>query len=193
METRRPAAAWAAVSCWCAVAGWFAFVQGTRVPLLSLVDFGFHELGHLVMYIVPINQVLTAAMGSIMQCAVPSGLALYFALRRRDGVAACACAAWAATNFQDASVYIADAPYQRLELIGGEHDWAFVLGPDGFNRLHDAHMIASLVRDAGLVFLLVAGAYALYGLYRAVSGSGNATPSRVVATASRSDDLFPSR
>jgi hypothetical protein len=25
-------------------------------------------------------------------------------------------------------VYVADAPFQRLELIGGEHDWAFVLG-----------------------------------------------------------------
>src|SRR5262245_13879054 len=78
MPRRYPATAWCAALAWCAIAGWFAFVRGARVPVLWGVDLGFHELGHLVMYILPINQVLTAAMGSIMQCAVPAGLAAYF-------------------------------------------------------------------------------------------------------------------
>ena len=84
------------------------------------------------MYVFPINQILTAAMGSIMQCAVPLGLAdvLRVVPPRLDRDWSCASRG-RATNFQDASVYIADAPYQRLELIGGEHDWAFVLGPEG--------------------------------------------------------------
>src|SRR3954451_5253270 len=88
-------AAWIAVLVWCGVAAWFGFVQTERVPLLGYVDLGFHELGHLIMYILPINQVLTAAMGSIMQCAVPLGLAVYFSVWRKDRVASCACAAWA--------------------------------------------------------------------------------------------------
>jgi len=34
---------------WCGVAGWFAFVRNARVPVLWFVDFGFHELGHMIM------------------------------------------------------------------------------------------------------------------------------------------------
>jgi hypothetical protein len=178
--------AWAAVLAWCAICGWFAFVRNGRVPLVSLVDFGFHELGHLVMYVLPINEILTAAMGSIMQCAVPLGLAAYFWFARRDPIALVACVAWASTNFQDASVYIADAPYERLELIGGEHDWAFVL--DHLGRMEQAATIASFVRNTGILVLLVAITLGVVGLLSSfstrASGPGAATPSKA-------DDLFP--
>jgi hypothetical protein len=179
-------AAWIAVLVWCGVAGWFAFGQTERVPLLGNVDLGFHELGHLIMYILPINEVLTAAMGSIMQCAVPLGLAIYFWVWRNDRVAACVCAAWAATNFSDVSVYIADAPYERLPLIGGEHDWAFILGPEHFDRLNDAHTIAGATKSFGLILLCATFVYAFYALTRCSSAS---VPD--AATASKSDDLFP--
>jgi len=138
----------------CLVLGWFAFVRGTRVPLLGLVDLGVHELGHLVTYVLP--DVWTAAMGSIAQVAVPLGLAAYFGLRWRDPIAAGICLAWAATSAQDASVYVADAPYQHLALIGGEHDWAFVLGPAHLDALEHAAGIAGIVKGFGAL-LLVAG------------------------------------
>ena len=54
-------------------------------------------------------------------------------------------------------MYIADAPYQRLTLIGGEHDWAFVLGPSHLNMLDRAGLIAAVV-TAFAVALVVAGA-----------------------------------
>src|SRR5215207_9654346 len=79
-------AAWATVLGWCALTGWFAFARGTRVPMLSRVDLGFHELGHLVMYILTIHEVLTAAMGSIFQCAIPLGIGAYFWFVRRDAL-----------------------------------------------------------------------------------------------------------
>lgn len=189
----RPRAHWIAVLAWCAVCGWFAFVRGVRVPLVSAADLGFHELGHLIMYVLPINQILTAAMGSIMQCAVPLGLATYFWVWRRDPIGSLVCLAWASTNLQDASVYIADAPYQRLELIGGEHDWAFVLGQ--LHKLQDAHLIATVVRDSGLLVLLVAIAIAAFGLVRALAPGSRALSAPAAnpgaATASRADDLFP--
>jgi hypothetical protein len=185
----RPVAVWVAVLGWCAVAGWFAFVQSVRVPLLSLADLGFHELGHLIMYVIPINQVLTAAMGSIMQCAVPLGLAVYFASFRRDRVAALACLAWAATNFQDVSVYIADAPTQALQLIGGEHDWAFALGPEGLDRLDQAAQLASTVRGIGVLILLSAIVLALSGLW--ASWTSTPAPSLDAATRTSPDDLRP--
>jgi hypothetical protein len=184
----RTTAAWIAVLCWCAVCGWFAFVQSHRVPLVSLADLGFHELGHLIMYVFPISQILTAAMGSIMQCAVPLGLATYFGWWRKDQVGMIACLAWASTNFQDASVYIADAPYQRLELIGGEHDWAFVLGSEGLDRLHQAAQIASTVRGIGLLILIVAIGLGVSGLWRALS---TPAPTPVAARATTPDDLWP--
>jgi hypothetical protein len=186
MANRRPALFGALA--WCALCGWIAFVRGDRVPLLWYVDLGFHELGHLIMYIIPINEALTAAMGAINQCAVPLGIALYFYFWRRDAIAGCVCLAWAATNFQDASVYIADAPYQRLQLIGGEHDWAAVLGPAHLNIWQDAHLIATVVRDTGLVLLFVAA----FVLIRILVFSSSASV-RAAATEPRSDDLFPSR
>jgi hypothetical protein len=182
----RPPAVWVAVLVWCVVCGWFAFIRGTRVPIVSIADFGFHELGHLVMYVIPINQILTAAMGSIMQCAVPLGLAVYFWSLRSDHVGAVACLAWAATNFHDASVYIADAPYEQLELIGGEHDWAFIL--DKLDRMEQASGVATVTRSAGVLLLLAAIALGCLGLL-GVFSTRAAGP--VGATASRSDDLFP--
>lgn len=139
----------------CAALGWCAFVWDARVPLLAYVNLGFHELGHLIFYIVPINAVITAAAGSANQCLVPLGLAVYFAVWRRDRLAGALCLAWAATNFQEAAVYIADAPYERLQLIGGEHDWAFVLGPEHLDRLTGAGSIASVVGGIGVLLLVV--------------------------------------
>lgn len=180
-----------AVLTWCSVVGWYAFLHDTRVPVVWYVDLGFHELGHLVMYVFPISEVLTAAMGSVFQCAIPLGLAAYFWFGRKDRASACVCAAWAAANFQDASVYIADAPYERLELIGGEHDWAFILGPEHFNRLDDAHTIAAVVRGSGLVLLLVAVVIAIDGLLSVlVTRSSVSGPD--AATAATPDDLWPS-
>jgi hypothetical protein len=37
----------------CLLFGWIAFVRGAGVPLLGLVDLGFHELGHLLTYPYP--------------------------------------------------------------------------------------------------------------------------------------------
>lgn len=185
--TGRPrTVAWMLVLAWCAACGWFAFVQHRRVPLVSIADFGFHELGHLVMYVFPINQVLTAAMGSIMQCAVPLGLAAYFWFKRRDPIGLVACLAWASTNFQDASVYIADAPYERLELIGGEHDWAYVF--DHLHRMEQAGTVASIVRDTGVLILLAALALGVLGLCGVFSTRAS-DPGE--ATRGTADDLFP--
>src|SRR5437879_4859431 len=115
----------------CGALGWWAFVRDERVPLLSLVNLGFHELGHLLTYWLP--SVVTAMMGSINQVLVPLLLAGYFLWGGRDRLAAALCLAWAATNAQEAAVYIADAPFQQLPLIGGQHDWGFVLGPQHFD------------------------------------------------------------
>jgi hypothetical protein len=193
MDRARSTTAWAIVLTWCAACGYFAFMRAQSLPLVSSANLGFHELGHLIMYIIPINQLLTAAMGSIMQCAVPLGLAAYFCWWRKDAVGLAACLAWASTNIQEASVYIADAPYEELELIGGEHDWAYVLGSEGLNRLQDAAGIASTVRGIGVLVLLVACVLAMSGLVNALRTSDVRTPGpiRVAPRETTPDDLWP--
>ena len=101
-------------------------MAGRQVPLLSLVDLGFHELGHLIGYLLP-WELVTAAMGSAMQIAVPLGLSAYFFLVRNERVSAAVCLAWAGTSAWGVHAYVADAPYEQLSLIGGDHDWAFIL------------------------------------------------------------------
>ena len=127
---------------------WIAFVRGSLIPLLSNADLGFHELGHLLFG--PFGPTLGVLMGSGLQVMVPLGLGVYF-LRRGDPVAAGLMAGWMATSLQSVSVYIADAPYQRLPLIGGEHDWAFLLGPRHWDILGSASGIADAVWALGLL------------------------------------------
>ena len=161
----------------CLFMGYFAFVRSTRVPLLGLVDLGFHELGHLLTYWLP--DVVTAAMGSINQVAVPLGIALYFLFwpgRTRDWMAGGLCLAWAGTSAQDVSVYIADAPYQRLHLIGGYHDWAFVLGPDHLDHLDWAAELATIVKMSGGGLLIAGIAACVYGVVKANRSLGAPRP-----------------
>ena len=146
----------AGAAIWCVVAFAVAFVAHHDIPLLSLVDLGFHELGHFVSY--PFgNDTFSAAMGSIAQIAVPVGLALYFAWIRTDHVATSVCLTWAATSARNVSVYIADAPTQQLQLIGGEHDWAFLLA----GHLQDAAPLAHQVWTLGVLLLFAAFALAV--------------------------------
>lgn len=136
----------------CATIGFFPFVRGTRVPLLGLVDLGFHELGH--MLTLPLTEVVTAVMGSVLQVAVPLGLSAYFAFSRRDLLGVGLCLAWAGASAWDVGVYVADAPYQRLPLIGGQHDWAYLLGPAGLGDLSLAAPLSTALTILGAVLVL---------------------------------------
>jgi hypothetical protein len=123
------------------------FALDRRVPLLGWVDLGFHELGH--MLAIPLGTVVHFLAGSGTQMAVPLGLAVYFWVRQRDHMSAGLMMAWAAAAWQDVSVYIADAPFERLQLIGGDHDWAFLL--HRWDALDQASGIASMVKFTGLM------------------------------------------
>jgi hypothetical protein len=137
------------------VLGWFAFVRGVRVPILGMVDLGVHEFGHLLFAWAP--ELVMVLMGNGTQTLLPLIVAICFAWFRRDWPAAGLCLAWCGTTLQDASVYIADAPYQRLTLLkeNSIHDWAYVLGAEQFYALDKAALIATCVKDVGLTFLVV--------------------------------------
>jgi hypothetical protein len=144
----------------CLAIGFYPFVFEKRVPLLGLADLGFHELGHLLTYSLP--DPATAMAGSAMQVLVPLTLAAYFLLRaHRDLLATGLCLAWAGSAAADVAVYVADAPYEALPLIGGHHDWAFILGRLG--ALDAAGGIAAWIRGAGGLLVLAGLAACLAG------------------------------
>jgi hypothetical protein len=143
----------------CAMLGWYAFVRGTWVPLLGNADLGFHELGHLVFAWAPDR--LVALMGSGTQVLVPLGLAAYFWVAHRDRLGTALMLAWAGTSAQNVSVYIADAPFQALPLLGnGEHDWAFLLE----RHLGAAAPLAHAVWALGLLLWLAGVGLCVWGL-----------------------------
>ncbi len=144
----------------CAVFGYYAFVRSTGVPLMGGINLGFHELGHFLTFWLP--TVAMTMMGSIAQVLAPLAFGVYFFVYRKDHFAAVFCLAWMAASMQDASVYIADAPYEQLPLIGGHHDWAYVLGH--FGKLHLAESIAGTVKLGGLVVLVCGAALCVLGL-----------------------------
>ena len=42
-----------------------------------------------------------------------------------------------------------------LELIGDKHDWAFILGPEGYDAMHKSGEIADQIRDIASVAAVV--------------------------------------
>jgi hypothetical protein len=111
---------------------------------------------------------------------VPLALAAYFVLFRRDVLAVGLCLSWAGTSARDAAVYIADAPYERLELIGGDHDWAFVLGPAHLDALDAAGTIASTIAVIGALLVLAGAVVCAWGLLRELPARVTAPPPRPV-------------
>jgi len=148
----------------CAALGLLAFGRDARVPLLGWIDLCIHEFGHVAAAFAP--PVVTAMAGSGAQVALPLALAAAFWFLRREPLSAMLCLAWAGTSAHAAAAYIADAPYERLELIGGTHDWAYALGPQGVDALGSAGAIAGAVRGAGFLMVVVATAWCLLSAMR---------------------------
>lgn len=163
----------------CALLGWVALILGRPVPVLALVNLGFHEVGHLVTY--PLPDLVTAVMGSVVQVSVPMALGAYFGWCRGDLLGTGLCLAWAGAAAQEVSVYVADAPFQRLQLIGGEHDWAFVLSR--LDALDASDELAGVVLVLAWVLVLAAVASCVVG---AVRSRGAPPPVPVPPVAARS-------
>jgi hypothetical protein len=162
---------------------WHFGMEGERVPILSAADLGFHELGHLVCYaidtVLPWPEALTAAAGSFAQIAVPVGLAAYFWLRRRDTAGVSVCLAWAATSAADVARYIADAPFERLPLLGGKHDWATILGPEHLDRLGDAARYAASMDRLAYALFAVAIVVPAGSIFAALAGPRHTSATKI--------------
>lgn len=132
---------------------WVAFKQDEPIPGLTYVNLGIHEAGHMFTY--SASELVNSLAGSIAQVVVPLLIALYFFFRRGDWIGTGVCMVWAATSAVEVSRYVADAPTQKLDLIGDKHDWAFILGPRGYDAMNKSASIAQTIHDAAAVAALV--------------------------------------
>lgn len=139
--------------------GYASWASGACIPILWVVDFGIHEFGHLLTYWLPWP--VTASAGSLFQVGVPLGAAVWLLFRQRRWNTAALLVAWAGCSARNVAVYIADAPYRRLMLWGGEgtlHDWAELLAG---RQMQYAEEIAAGVDAAGWIMLAAGLALAL--------------------------------
>jgi hypothetical protein len=144
---------------------WIAFEQAERIPGLTYVNVAMHQAGHMFTYS---SSELTAAMaGSIAQVAIPLLIALYFFFLRSDWVGAGVSLVWAATSAAEVSLFVADARTQKLEMLGDDkHDWAFILGPEGYAAMRESAEIATQIRDVAAVAAVVGFALCVAALVR---------------------------
>lgn len=146
-------------------AGVSSAVPGTRVPLLGLVNFGIHEFGHLVFGVLG-NETIMLLGGSFAQVALPMGLCGYFLIARQEAWVSAGLLAWAGTSLREVAWYLGDAPYQRMELWGGEgvvHDWYILLSDWGL--VMQAEGIALFLHVIGVLAVLGALVWCALGWY----------------------------
>lgn len=125
--------------------------------ILHALILPIHETGHLVF--MAFGQYLYAAGGSIFQILFPLIFAGYF-LWKKDRYAATIPLWFAGVSAIDLVSYIKDAPFGEIELIGGEHDWSYLLGETRW--MHAAGKIGDGVLHFGGLLIVVA---VLLGLY----------------------------
>ena len=124
---------------------------GRQVPGLTYVNLGLHELGHMLTY--STSDLTNSLAGPIAQVAIPAAARhLLLLAPRRLGRSPASCLVWAATSALEVSLYVADAPTQTLDLLGDDkHDWAFILGPDGYDVMEKAPSLADTIRDGATI------------------------------------------
>ena len=132
------------------------------VPLVSHVDFGIHELGHMLFGFLPFKGMLLA--GSGLQIVAPLMLVGYFWWYRSDLVAAGFMLGWAGVSFRNVAQYIADAPFQRLPIIGSVHDWNELFWL--WDKMDLADNVAGLVGFMGLISFCSGLGLCLWAAYR---------------------------
>ncbi|MGB2869035.1 MAG: hypothetical protein WBD36_11330 [Bacteroidota bacterium] len=112
------------------------------------IDLPIHEGGHMLFFW--LGRTMTILGGSFWQIAFPL---IWFgiAIRQRHWVAPHALI-WGSVNMLDVSLYMRDAPFRIIPLLGGGHsghDWYNLFR--GWDMLKDAEMVADVTYYTGIV------------------------------------------
>lgn len=150
-------------SAWWAYAGLWLLLLLLALPyfkdpkyfsILNYADLAFHESGHYVFFAWA-GEFLRILGGTLAQLLIPLGFGVYFLAFRREIMAGLACGYWLAENLIYVAVYMADARFMILPLLGDpdSHDWNYLFSK--MNLLHQSTAIAGVIRGIGVMGILL--------------------------------------
>src|SRR3972149_2911076 len=139
-----------------AILAWKVFARGIAIEppgffwgILDGANLIFHEAGHILFS--PFGDFMQYLGGSLMRVAIPVTCAFYFWLHEQRGSAASALF-WTGESVTNVAIYVADARRMELPLIGGDHDWNYLL--DRLNLLSQADFLGRFVFVLGVLAIL---------------------------------------
>jgi len=137
-----------------------AIFSPTEYLRIYMVDFVFHEAGHLVFGI--FGNFMKNIGGTLMQLLIPTVVAFHF-FKQKQFHSVSMVLLWIGENWINISVYASDARARLLPLHGGEsvtHDWSEILLTLGM--LHYDQGIARLFYSLGVIFMLAGLGLGIY-------------------------------
>lgn len=129
-----------------------------HVWLLDIVNLIIHEAGHF--FFRPLGRTLYMLGGSLFQILFPLGIAVFVWRRWRDY--AVLPLFWTGWNIMNVAVYVSDAPFRALHLIGRglKHDWHEIMLQ--FGLMDQAVTIGAIMHWCGVLLCLAALAHGTY-------------------------------
>lgn len=124
--------------------------SGFLLGILDGANLIFHEAGHI--FFSPFGDFLQYLGGSLMQILIPMVCLVYFWLHEQRSSSAVTLF-WTGESITNVAIYVADAGRMELPLIGGDHDWNYLLGRLGL--LHQAESLGRLVFFLGALTSLL--------------------------------------
>jgi len=135
--------------------------SGTILAVLDGANLIFHEAGHVLFLF--FGEFLQILGGSLMQVVIPSTCTVYFWLHEQRSSSAVTLF-WTGESITNVAIYVADARRMELPLIGGDHDWNYLLGR--LSLLDHAESLGRLVFFLGVITILLALALLISDLAR---------------------------
>lgn len=123
--------------------------QGFLLTILDGANLIFHEAGHVLLS--PFGDFMQYLGGSLMQILIPAICGAYFWLHQQRSASAVTLF-WTGESLTNVAIYVADARRMELPLIGGDHDWNYLL--DRLNLLNQAESLGRFVFALGALAIL---------------------------------------
>jgi len=125
--------------------------QGIVLSILDGANLIFHEAGHILF--LPFGKFLHYLGGSLTQIIIPAACTLHF-LRQEQMASAYVASFWTGQSFTNVAIYVADAQSMDLPLIGGDHDWNYLL--ERLGLVNQGVSLGRVIFICGVVLILLA-------------------------------------
>lgn len=144
-----------------------AAINNPVVAGMYLIDFGVHEVSHILASAFP--PIITAAAGSLGE--VSFTILLFIAvLRSKSYFAVVFAGLWVMLGFLSFGTYVADAQAQALPLISmsetAKHDWNFVLSQLGW--LEYCTILGNIINGISIMIGVASLLFGLFLLYKKI-------------------------